>query len=98
MVFSWLDAREAKQFGASLAAFYVAQMPLDKQLNEKKFAAKTQSVLRNMAGRVDAFKAAHGLNGYKKAQLGNAFKWSLKDAGYDAAYIDKLTDWLVTRL
>lgn len=98
MVFGWFDAREAKQFGASLGAYYAAQMPVDRELNDKKFAAKTQSTLRSMAGKVDAFQAAHRLNGYKKAQLSNAFKWSLKDVGYDAAYVDKLTDWLVARL
>ena len=97
-MFGWFDAREAKQFGASLAAFYIAQMPVDLKLSDKKFAARTESTLRNLSGKVDVFKAARGLNGYKKAQLGNAFKWALKDAGYDAAYIDKLTDWLVTRL
>ena len=98
MIFSWFDAREAKQFGASLAAFYVAQVPLDRKLSDKKFSAKTQAALRNMAGKLGAFTAAHRLNGYKKAQLGNAFKWQLRDAGYDAVYVDELTDWLVTRL
>lgn len=98
MVFGWFDVREAKQFGASLGAYYIAQMPVDRQLNDKKFAVRTQSTLRSMAVKVDAFRVAHRLNGYKKAKLGNAFKWSLKDAGYDAAYIDKLTDWLVARL
>ena len=97
-MFGWFDAREAKQFGASLAAFYIARMPVDLKLSDKKFAARTESTLRSMSGKVDVFKAAHGLNGYKKAQLGNTFKWALKDAGYDTAYIDKLTDWLVTRL
>ena len=97
-MFGWFDAREAKEFGASLAAFYIAQMPVDLKLSDKKFAVRTQSVMRTMSGKVDTFKAASGLNGYKKAQLGTAFKWALKDAGYDAAYIDKMTDWLVTRL
>lgn len=97
-MFGWFDAKEAKQFGTTLAAFYVAQLPPASQLGDKKFAAKTQSTLRSMDGKIDAFKAAHRLNGYRKAQLGNTFKWALKDAGYDAAYIDKLTDWLITRL
>ncbi len=98
MIFGWFDATEAKRFGASLAVFYIAQMPADQKVSEKKFAAKTESTMRSMAGKVANFKAAHRLNGYKKAQLGNTFKWALRDAGYDAAYIDKLTDWLVTRL
>ena len=97
-MFGWFDAKEAKQFATTLAAFYVAQVPVKSTLGEKKFAAKTQSTLRALDGKIAAFKTAHPLNGYKKAQLGNTFKWALKDAGYDANYIDKLTDWLVTRL
>lgn len=97
-MFGWFDAREAKQFGGSLAAFYIAQMPPAGVLGEKKFAAKTQTLLRGMDGKVNAFKAAHRLNGYQKARLGNTFKWALKDAGYETTYIDQLTDWLITRL
>ena len=37
------------------------------------------------------FKLEHKLNIYKKAQLGNAFKWALKDAGYDPEFVDQLT-------
>jgi hypothetical protein len=94
----WFDAREAKQFGSSMAAFYVAAIPVAGSLSEKKFATKSQATLRDIATKIDVFKKAHRLNAYKKAQLGNTFKWALKDAGYDADYIDKLTDWLVTRL
>ena len=97
-MFRWFDAKEAKQFGRSLAAFYMAQLPLSMSGGEKKFAAKTQAVMRQMDAQVEAFKAVHVINGYKKAQLGNSFKWALKDAGYDADYTDKLTDWLITRL
>lgn len=97
-MFGWFDAKEAKQFGAALAESYVAQLPPTANLNEKKFAATTQSILRSMDTKIDAFKVAHRLNGYRKAQLGNTFKWALKDAGYAPEYIDKLTDWLMTRL
>jgi hypothetical protein len=97
-MFSFFNAREAKSFGTVLANFFIAQMPVKQALDEKKFAAKTQSTLRSIDEKIGAFKAAHPLNGYKKAQLGNTFKWALKDAGYDADYVDKLTDWLITRL
>ncbi len=99
MLLQWFDAREAKSFGATLAAFYAAQVPLEaKDLKDKKFVAKTQSALRQLAARTDEFKARERLNVYKKAQLGNAFKWALRDAGYAQAYIDELTEWLVARL
>ena len=97
-MFGWFDAKEAKQFGSSLAALYMAQLPLSMAGGEKKFAAKAQAAMQQMDGKVEAFKASHSINGYKKAQLGNTFKWALRDAGYDASYTDKLTDWLITRL
>lgn len=99
MIFSWFDAGEAKKLGASLAQFYATQLPLEaKALNDKKFAAKTQSAMRQLTAKVDAFKARQRLNIYTKAKLGNAFKWNLLDAGYDKAYVDNLTEWLVARL
>ena len=51
-----------------------------------------------MALQVERFKAENKLNTYKKAKLGNAFKWALKDAGYEAAYIEKISEWLMLRL
>lgn len=98
MLFSWFDATAAKEFGGALARFYIERIPVDSAVNEKKFAAKTKEVLDKMALRVLQFKGANRLNTYKKAQLGNVFKWTLRDAGYGAAYIDRLTDWLVERL
>ena len=47
---------------------------------------------------VAEFKAAHKLNIYKKAQLGNAFKWTLKEAGYQASDVDALTVLLMRQL
>ncbi len=97
-MFGWFNAREAKSFGTVLAQYFIAQVPVSVALGERKFAAKTQSTLRSIDAKIVAFKAAHSLNGYRKAQLGNTFKWALKDAGYDAAYVDNLTEWVLTRL
>ena len=98
MVLNWFDAGAASAFGTSLAAFFVQRVPLDANFSDKKFAAKVQDVLSKMAVQVDRFKAENPLNTYKKAKLGNAFKWALRDAGYQAAYIEKISEWLVLRL
>lgn len=98
MVFSMLDAAAAKEFGAGLAQFYIERIPVDAKVNDKKFAAKSKEVFDKMALQVARFKETNQLNTYKKAQLGNAFKWTLRDASYDSAYIDRLTEWLVARL
>ena len=96
-MFSWFDAKEARTFGESLAAFFAERIPADSRLKEKKFTAKAQQVLSKMALQVDQFSKSHKLNVFKKAQLGNAFKWKLRDAGYDQAYVDELTEWLMLR-
>jgi hypothetical protein len=97
-MFDWLNATLAKEFGAELARFYIERIPVAVAVTEKKFAAKSKEVLDKMALQVIRFKETNTLNTYKKAQLGNAFKWELRDAGYDTAYVDRLTEWLVARL
>jgi hypothetical protein len=97
-MFGWLDAGKAEEFGHSLAAAFIEKMPPDAQMNESKVASKTQYVLDKMSVRVTAFKREESLNAYKTAKLANAFKWKLKDAGYEKEYIETLVGWLVSRL
>lgn len=100
MVFglAWFDARDAKAFGESLASFFIERVPRDDRIKEKKFAVKTQKVLENMQRQTLRFKAEHRLNIYKKAQIGNAFKWRLKEAGFEEAYIERITEWLMLQI
>jgi hypothetical protein len=98
MLPSWLDASSSIKFGESLAQFFLEKSPRDSKVSEKKFASKTSATLQKMDQQIEIFKSEHKLNIYKKAKLGNSFKWTLKDSGYDQEYIDKLTDWLMTRL
>ena len=95
MILSWFDASEAKKFGSSLAIFFVDRIPPASQMGDKAFAQKADKVLIKMAAQVVRFKLEHKLNAYKKAQLGNAFKWALKDAGVPSEYVNKLTQWLI---
>lgn len=97
-MFGWLDARQATEFGTSLAEYFMERMPLGFDLKEKKFAAKAQQTLVQMTRKAEEFRRGHKLNMFQKAKLGNAFKWKLKDAGYDAIYVDELTEWLMLRL
>lgn len=97
-VFSWFDAKQAQEFGTALAKIVVQTVPPNAELPEKKFSQKVEAALRKMQRLVEEFKVHNALNFYKKAQLGNAFKWSLKDAGFDKAYASRLTEWLLERL
>jgi len=91
MVLSWFDASEAKEFGNSLAHFYIERIPLGDSGGKAVPIAKKQEVINKMFQQMARFKLEHNLNIYKKAQLGNAFKWALKDAGYDPVFVDQLT-------
>jgi hypothetical protein len=91
MVLSWFDASEAKEFGASLAHFYIERIPADDSGGKNKSISKKQEVINKMFQQMERFKLEHKLNIYKKAQLGNAFKWALKDAGYNLEFVDQLT-------
>ena len=97
-LFSWFDAGVAKEFGSEMARLYIKHMPLNSGLSEKKFAIKSKQMLEKMDRQVASFKHQNKLNTYKIAQLGNTFKWALKDAGYEEAYVDELTQWLVARV
>ena len=95
MALSWFDAREARNFGISLANFYIERIPLDAAGGKDKSIAKRQEVLNKMYQKMALFRLGHKLNIYKRAQLGNAFKWTLKDAGYDPEIADHLTKELL---
>lgn len=95
MVFSWFDASEAKEFGASLAHFYMDRIPPGDSDGKNKSIAKKQEVIDKLFLQLARFKREHKLNVYKKAQLGNIFKWALKDAGYDPEFVDQFTKELM---
>jgi hypothetical protein len=97
MLFKWFDASTATQFGSTLAQGVIAKIPLDISADDKKFSSKAGELLKGMDRQIASFKQTHPLNLYKKAKLGNAFKWALLDAGYRPAYVDELTEWLLAR-
>lgn len=94
---NWLDAREAHEFGITLAEFFMERIPLEQPHKKIKSLAKKQEVLDKMFSQLQLFKMKHQLNIYKKAKLGNAFKWKLLDADYDPALVDELTKVLLLK-
>ena len=99
MIFGWFNAKEAKNFGASLADYYLNGMKFDQVKRSLKHNDKKQKeILIQVVNRVTSFKEKEKLNIYKKAQLCNAFKWRLLEAGLERSHVDELTAWLVRGL
>jgi hypothetical protein len=99
MLFSWFNAREAKAFGTRLAEMLIERTPAEgATVGKHLLTKKHEAMLHQLEQQVVRFAAEHKLNAYKTAQLGNTFKWTLKDRGYDAAYVDQVTNWLLLKL
>ncbi|MBR7781162.1 hypothetical protein [Undibacterium luofuense] len=99
MIFGWFNAKESKNFGAALADYYLSGMKFDQvKRSLKQNDKKQKEVLVQVVNRVVSFKEKEKLNIYKKAQLCNAFKWRLLEAGLERSHVDELTAWLVRGL
>jgi hypothetical protein len=98
MLFGWFDATAAKAFGEELAKYFVQAAPQAERYGEKAFEMKSTKVFRQMTEQIAGFKRLNKLNTFKKAQLGNAFRWHLLDSGLEKPQVDKLTQWLMLEL
>lgn len=96
MLFAWFNATEEAEFGAAMAGFIIERLPPD---GDAKFSdKKRQELLPKLYAQVERFRQGRKLNLYKKAKLGNAFRWKMTDAGYDATFVDELTKEVLLRL
>lgn len=91
MVFDWFDARAASEFGGSLADFVAERIP-------NQSPKKAPEALVKLFAQIERFKQANKLNMYKKAKLGNAFKWKLIDRGYADEFVEEMTKEVLLRL
>ncbi|MFA7240266.1 MAG: hypothetical protein WC091_09145 [Sulfuricellaceae bacterium] len=99
MFFNWFDAHEAVQCGHFLAQFFAERVSVEAGKGGKKSLPKKQlEAVGKMFAQAERFGNEHKLNIYKKAKLGNAFKWRLKELGYTDALIDELTKELLLHL
>ena len=97
MLSEWFNCSEVDAFVDSIVAELVKRFPPEGvELPAKKATERLRRTHDVIFRRVEAFASATALNLYKKAHLGNRFKWTLKDAGYPDEFVDTLTHELVT--
>ena len=84
----------AKELAQDIAKRYPPQM--DKGSAERKISQKRLStILEDAFSRAVDFRDQHRLGVYKKARLGNTFRWELEELGYTKEFIDLATEGLV---
>ena len=99
MLKNWFDSSEAEEFGKNLAEMYSATHSIiDRKKEKASTVNKRAKLLGKLTSVVRQFGQTHKLNFFKKAKLGNSFKWALLDKGYDADFVDKLTKEVILAL
>ena len=61
----------------------------------KVSANRLTAILEDAFGQASAFAAEHKLGYFKKAKLGNTFRWELKEMGYDDKFVEIATEGLI---
>lgn len=98
MGIAWFDATESEKFGKTLAQLVIERIPISKDKTKSKALTKQLETVDKLYLQIDQFKTNHKLNLYKKAKLGSAFKFELINAGYEIAFINKITNGLMKKL
>lgn len=97
-LFGSVSGKQVDEFASTLAEEVFRLRP-----PEGKTAPGNPGIsLRNLERKVDdlfaraaAFRKEHKLGIYKKARLANTFRWELKTRGYDAEFVEMITEKLV---
>jgi hypothetical protein len=98
-IFKFLDTRELEEFATSLASDLARRFPPASE-SRTDAGAKHQInvILEGLAARAVRYHEQHRLGVYKKAKLGNVFKWKLIELGYSQGFAEGATRDIVTRL
>ena len=98
-IFGFLNTQEIEEFAAVLAADLARRFPPSSEARTDPGAKhQLKVILDGLAARAVRYHDEHKLGIYKKAKLGNVFKWKLKDLGYSAEFTEHATKEIITRL
>jgi hypothetical protein len=92
--------KEIDDFAKSLAASIAKRYPpsLDTAPGRKVSVNRVTRVFEETLAKAEEYNRTHKLGVYKKARLGNTFKWELKELGYSEKFIDLATEGLIVYL
>ena len=98
-LFDLKSTRELEEFAVSLADDLGRRFPPASEARTDPGAQhQIKVILEGLGARAVRYHKEHKLGVYKKAKLGNAFKWKLKELGYSAEFCERATKEVITRL
>ena len=94
-----VDTKEVETFAVALAEDLGRRFPpVSEKRTDKGAKHQLAVILDGLGSRAVRFRDEKQLGLYKKAKLGNVFRWKLKELGYSAEFVDKATTAIVTRV
>ena len=96
-LFGSTSGKDIDTFAKTLAQDLAKRYPpaLDKG-NERQISQKRlTTILEDTYTRAVAYKTEHKLGVYKKARLGNTFRWELQDMGYSEKFVELATEGMI---
>lgn len=96
-LFGSASGKDVDAFAKTLAQDLAKRYPpaLDKQAERKLSQKRLTTILEETFNKAVQFKNEHKLGVYKKARLGNTFRWQLQELGYSEKFVETATEGLV---
>lgn len=96
-----VSGKQVDEFAKTLAQDLAMRCPPDpaqgggrSKVTPKRLVAVLEEICRKALG----FKEQHKLGIYKKARLGNTFRWELTELGYDKRFAEDVTQHMIVRI
>ena len=96
-LFGSTSGNDIDTFAKALAQDLAKRYPpaLDKGTERKISQKRLTTILEDTYTRAVAYKTEHKLGVYKKARLGNTFRWELQDMGYSEKFVELATEGMI---
>lgn len=97
-IFGSVSGKQVDEFAKALAQELAERCPppsrgadSQRKISQKRLVSTLEAIFKKAIG----FKNQHGLGVYKKARLGNTFRWELQELGYDKPFVEDVTQRLI---
>lgn len=98
-LFGLVDTSDLEQFATTLATDLGRRFPpASEKRTDPGATHQIKVILEGLGARAVRYQAEHALGVYRKAKLGNVFKWKLREIGYSEAFSERATKEIITRL
>ncbi len=96
-LFGTASGKDVDAFAKTLALDLAKRYPpaLDQGGERKLSQKRLTTILEETFDKAVGFKNEHKLGVYKKARLGNTFRWQLQELGYSEKFVETATEGLV---